>query len=45
MKDNIILNQIIKDLQKLNEKKKKLSKNQMKIAQAAPPPDEKTIDY
>ena len=42
MKDNIILNQIIKDLQKLNEKKKKLSKKQMKIAQAAPPPDEIT---
>ena len=42
MKDNIILNQIIKDLQKLNEKKKKLSKKQMKIAKAAPPPDEIT---
>ena len=42
MKDNIILNKIIKDLQKLNEKKKKLSKKQMKIAKAAPPPDEIT---
>ena len=44
MKDNIILNKIIKDLQKLNEKKKKLSKKQKYIAKQAPPPDEITGD-
>ena len=38
MKDINILNTILKDLQKLNEKKK-LSPKQKKIAQAAPPPD------
>jgi hypothetical protein len=41
-KDNKLIKQILDNLQILSEKKKKLSKKQMKIAQAAPPPDEIT---
>jgi len=40
--DTKLIKQVLYNLQKLNEKKKKLSKNQLKIAQAAPPPDEIT---
>ena len=42
MKDNRILTLILEDLHKSNEEKKKLSKKQKKIAQAAPPHDEIT---
>ena len=42
MKDNRILKLILEDLHKSNEEKKKLSKKQKKIAQAAPPHDEIT---
>jgi hypothetical protein len=41
-KDTKLIKQILDNLQILSEKKKKLSKKQMKIAQAAPPPDEIT---
>jgi len=42
MEDINILKIILEDLHNLNEKNKKLSKKQKKIAQAAPPPDEIT---
>jgi len=41
-KDTKLIKLILDNLQKLNEKKKKLSPKQKKIAQAAPPPDEIT---
>ena len=41
-KDTKLIKLILDNLQKLDEKKKKLSKKQMKIAKAAPPPDEIT---
>ena len=41
-KDTKLIKQVLDNLQKINEKKKKLSKKQLKIAQAAPPPDEIT---
>ena len=40
--DTKLIKHVFDNLQKLNEKKKKLSKKQLKIAQAAPPPDEIT---
>jgi len=40
--DTKLIKQVLYNLQKLNEKKKKLSKKQLKIAKAAPPPDEIT---
>jgi len=41
-RDKLLILTLLEDLQKINEKKKKLTKKQMKIAQAAPPPDEIT---
>ena len=41
-KDTKLIKQVLDNLQILSEKKKRLSKKQMKIAQAAPPPDEIT---
>jgi len=41
-KDTKLIKLILDNLQKINESKKKLSKKQKKIAQAAPPPDEIT---
>jgi hypothetical protein len=41
-RDELLILTLLEDLQKISEKKKKLTKKQMKIAQAAPPPDEIT---
>jgi len=43
-RDKLLILTLLEDLQKLNEKSRKLSKKQLKIAQAAPPPDEITAD-